>query len=319
MNKSFVTVGGALFLCLFLITNPASGERVRGVDVSQWQFNMNWDTTYDAGIRFAFIRASRGGPMGGLIVDSSLDQHMAGAGDAGILRGAYHFSRPAFLVNENLNPGTADDQPTVPEITAHAISEAQHFYDTAGQYMTEGFLRPVLDLEEYAIMDGFSPHPAYEPLTNTTLTTWANTFIDHLQGLSGAEALVYMNSTFARDRVTADLNHRDLWLARYNLGHPGSVDPETSNPETPAGSFVNPYGVWNDPIGGAPSHDSWSFWQYSNAGHGATYGSGSTYIDLDLFNGSMAELREQFVIPEPGAATLAVGMAFLALARRRRG
>lgn len=231
---------------------------------------------------------------------------MAGAGDAGILLGAYHFSRPVFLVNENFNPGTADNQPTL--LSTSTTRPANRGIPPPGAgpggVRHHGWLQPA---------------PRLRTADQYPLTTWANTFIDHLQGLSGAEALVYMNSTFARDRVTADLNHRDLWLARYNLGHPGSVDPETSNPETPAGSFVNPYGVWNYPIGGAPSHNSWSFWQYSNAGHGATYGSGSTYIDLDLFNGSMAELREQFVIPEPGAATLAVGMAFLALARRRRG
>lgn len=125
-----------------------------------------------------------------------------------------------------------------------------------------------------------------------------------------------MNSTFARDRVTTGLNHRDLWLARYSIGHPNSVDPQTSDPQTPGG-FVNPYGVWNVPIGGAPSHTSWDLWQYSNAGIGATYGSGSQFIDLDLFNGSMTELQQQFVIPEPGAATLVLGVALAGLTRRR--
>jgi uncharacterized protein (TIGR03382 family) len=185
--------------------------------------------------------------------------------------------------------------------------------------MTQGFLRPVLDLEENVMRDqNNQPDPFYEPLTPANLTLWAETFIDRIEDLTGAEPIVYMNSTFARDNLLTSFNEHDLWLARYSIGHPNSVDPETSNPENPGASWANPYGIWNDPIGGEPSHDSWSFWQYSNAGVGSTYGATSQFIDLDLFNGSMAQLQAEFVIPEPGAMTLAAAIGFAALARRRR-
>lgn len=300
-------------------SDPAMAARVHGVDVSEWQLNMNWQTTYDAGIRFAFIRATRGGPAGGQYLDPKLDQNMSGAGAAGVLRGAYHYSRPGHIAKLNTTPGTGNNQPTNLEITTHALSEAQYFYSVAGQYMTEGYLRPVLDLEENSVKDQNNQNdPNFEPLTNTSLTLWANTFIDYIETLTGAEAIVYMNASFARDNVTTALNHRDLWLARYNIGHPGSIDLETSNPANPGTSWANPYGVWNDPIGGAPSHDAWTFWQYTNAGNGATYGASSTYIDLDLYQGSLTDLQQNFVIPEPATSALMGCIALITLHRRRR-
>jgi hypothetical protein len=127
-----------------------------------------------------------------------------------------------------------------------------------------------------------------------------------------------MNSTFARDNFLTSFNAHDLWLARYNVGHPNSVDPQTSNPENPGTSWANPYGIWNDPIGAAPSHDSWSFWQYSNAGVGSTTARAARSSTWICSTGRWRKLQSEFVMPEPGALTLAAGVALLALGRRRR-
>ena len=67
---------------------------VHGVDVSRFQGDINWQAARDAGVSFAFIKATEGGDR----VDPTFRQNWRGAHRAGIPRGAYHFfyyCRPA--------------------------------------------------------------------------------------------------------------------------------------------------------------------------------------------------------------------------------
>jgi hypothetical protein len=43
----------------------------------------------------------------------------------------------------------------------------------------------------------------------------------------------------------------------------------------------------------------WRFWQWSNQGDGREYGASSTYIDLNYFNGTAAQLDEYAAPPTP--------------------
>jgi GH25 family lysozyme M1 (1,4-beta-N-acetylmuramidase) len=284
------------------------------VDVSQWQLDMNWNTAYDQGIRFAFVRSSRGGttPTSGMVVDTRFHENMAeidalAAAGKQIYAGAYHFGRwdtIGPIVNNTI-------------IQAHARDQAQHFYNIAGAYMTPGYLRPVLDLERDA-----NPDPTTPALSKAQLSLWSNTFMDHVELLSGVEPLIYTNTDFATNKVDTSLSDRDLWLARYNNW---PIDPQNDQPETPLGPYPNPYGVWNDPVGSTvPSHDAWSFWQYMIAyGQGATYGAGSDAIDLDVANGDINFVRSFLIpsatVPEPTATiALAAAVMFLATSRRPR-
>ena len=73
-------------------------EYVRGLDVSKYQtVNINWDLLRREGYRFVFLRAS--GPdkypdWTGLEKDPHFDAHYERAGNAGIVRGAYHYLLP---------------------------------------------------------------------------------------------------------------------------------------------------------------------------------------------------------------------------------
>jgi GH25 family lysozyme M1 (1,4-beta-N-acetylmuramidase) len=299
-----------LSLTLLASISPAHGARVLGVDVSQWQLDMNWNTAYDQGIRFAFVRSSRGGTTsaGGMVIDERFYENMgeidalAAAGKK-IYAGAYHFGRWDTIgpvVNNTI-------------IQTHARDQAQHFFNVAGNYMTAGYLRPVLDLERDS-----NPDPSTPALSKAQLSLWSNTFMDHIETLAGVEPLIYTNTDFATNKVDTSLADRDLWLARYNNL---PIDPLVDQPETPLGGYKNPYGVWNVPFDSTtPSHDAWNFWQYQIAfGQGSTYGAGSDAIDLDVANGDINFVRS-FLIPEPGSAALAMGFAltYLATARRRR-
>lgn len=240
--------------------------RVEGVDVSVFQGAINWNTLAANDKQFAFVRSSRTT----LALDPNFHTNMAGAKAAGVLTGPYHRALP-------LGDGDAG-------VYTDPVTDANRFYNAAKDYIKEGYIRPVLDAEDGAT------------LGKTVLSQWWKDFITEFERLSGVEPIIYANTNFATNLIDASLAaEHDLWIARWNGGNANNVDPQTDQPETPGG-YPNPYGVWNVPIGGAPSHSSWDFWQYTSNGDGIALGVSSARLDLDVFNGDMEELKQRFVI-----------------------
>ena len=60
---------------------------VHGVDVSKYQGNIDWQAVKEAGVAFAFIKATEGGDN----IDPRFQYNWAAAKAAGVPRGAYHF------------------------------------------------------------------------------------------------------------------------------------------------------------------------------------------------------------------------------------
>lgn len=74
-----------------------------------------------------------------------------------------------------------------------------------------------------------------------------------------------------------------LWVARYA----DFLDEQVDEPWE-EGSNVDPR-----------DYDDWKFWQYSSKGPGGQYGVVSASIDLNVFNGTLDELREWAGLHEP--------------------
>ncbi len=65
-----------------------------GVDVSEFQGDVDWNAVKDAGIDFAILRLGwRGSTQGTLNIDEKFEQNFAGATGAGLFVGAYFFSQ----------------------------------------------------------------------------------------------------------------------------------------------------------------------------------------------------------------------------------
>jgi GH25 family lysozyme M1 (1,4-beta-N-acetylmuramidase) len=256
-------------------------SRVEGIDVSQWQGTIDWNQVRTSGKEFAFIRGSRTN----LSIDPTFLANMAGATSAGVLVGAYHFAQPLGDGTQNIDP----------------IADADAFVDAAGDYMMTGYLRPVLDIE------------TGDSLTKAELSQWVNKFLDEVEKRTGVSPLIYCGTAFATSNLNQTVTDHDFWIARWNGSNsPDDVNPQTDQPATPS-NYPNPYGPWNDPVGGPPSNDSWAFWQYTSNGDGRKIGVGSDRLDLDVFNGDMATLRRDFVIGTqknfgtPGDSPFSVG------------
>ena len=95
----------------------AKGPVVKGVDVSHYDGTIDWAAANKAGIAFAFMKSTEGTGF----VDPQFAANWKGAGDAGVIRGAYHFFRPAtdataqadFFVQTTGVPGKGDPPPTI--------------------------------------------------------------------------------------------------------------------------------------------------------------------------------------------------------------
>jgi GH25 family lysozyme M1 (1,4-beta-N-acetylmuramidase) len=81
-------------------------ERARGIDVSEYQGEIDWDAVRDDGISFAIIRASSGHH-----VDPAFVTNWERAGNAGILRGSYHYLHADLTGQAALFAETVGDRP----------------------------------------------------------------------------------------------------------------------------------------------------------------------------------------------------------------
>jgi lysozyme len=97
---------------------------VHGIDVSKYQGYIDWMAVRDAGVEFAFIKATEGGDN----VDPMFQRNWEGAKAAGIPRGAYHFvywCRPPHEEIghfESVAPAEPDALPPVLDVEATPTS-----------------------------------------------------------------------------------------------------------------------------------------------------------------------------------------------------
>jgi GH25 family lysozyme M1 (1,4-beta-N-acetylmuramidase) len=95
-----------------------SGPSRQGIDVSEFQGQIDWEQAADSGVEFAFLRLGyRGSTEGGLYTDERFEENLAGAAGAGVSVGVYFFSqaldgeeavREAEFVLDVLNGRTLD-------------------------------------------------------------------------------------------------------------------------------------------------------------------------------------------------------------------
>lgn len=128
-----------------------------GIDVSEFQGNINWSQVKAAGKSFAIIRVSDG--TGHL--DPYFAQNWSGAKSAGLIRGVYQFFEPG----------------------EDAVAQANLLLQHMGA-IGSGDLPPMIDVEATG---GQSP---------ATITSKIHQWVDTVQNATGRKALVYTGSWF---------------------------------------------------------------------------------------------------------------------------
>ena len=161
-----------------------SSNQLSGIDVSKWQGSVDWKSVQQAGIAFAFARATYGVSE----VDSCFNDNWQAMKDAGIIRGAYHF----FL---------AADDPT---------QQADFFIKTVGT-LDPGDLPPVIDVESAS---GASSNLA------AAVQTWLSVVE---QGL-GRRPMIYTAPSYWNANLTSAFGDYPLWVAEYGVSSPRAVN-----------------------------------------------------------------------------------------------
>src|SRR5262245_17158436 len=163
----------------------ARGTTVRGIDVSKWQGDIDWDAVKAAGIEFAFIRVSDGAAR----PDPSFARNWAEAGRVGIARGAYQYFRPLE---------DADEQADLLLAAAGAPGPRD--------------LPPVIDIE---VSDGVEPREMARRMDR-----WAR----RVKKALGVRPVVYTSAKHWVELLAGSRSFRrhHLWIAHYDSDCPNT-------------------------------------------------------------------------------------------------
>lgn len=173
--------------------SPTTSGPISGPDVASYQHPatatypngkpINWKAVARDGMEFAIVKASESTTY----TNPFFADDYAGVQAAGLVRGAYHFARPAYPVDST------------------AKAQAAYFAKLIGDVNATATLPPVLDLE---VTGG---------LPRADLVTWAQIFLYRLRTLTGRTPMLYTYPSFWSD-VLADpsaFSRFPIWMASY--------------------------------------------------------------------------------------------------------
>lgn len=217
---------------------------VHGIDVSKYQGDIDWQAVKDAGVAFAFIKATEGGDR----TDSKFQTNWAAARAAGVPRGAYHFvywCRPPheeignFIANVPIDP-----EALPPVLDVEATPESKSCKRTL--YRDEA----LRDMR--AMLEQMERHYGKRPIIYSS--------VDFYQAILHSDALseypIWVRSTKYHPQVRYGNRKWTFWQYRSDGRIPGianAVDQNTFN------------GSWNE----------WRSWLASQTGLSAAPASAS--------------------------------------------
>ena len=167
------------------ITDDSIPYTIRGVDVSNYQGNVDWELMKEQGISFAFIKATEGVGW----TDKQFENNWNGAKQANIKRGAYHFF----------------------SFTADPVEQAAYFIETVPK--RKDALPPVVDFEGYG---NYLKHPPAPEVVLPKLEI----FMDILENHYNVKPIIYCNLYYYNKYISGNFDN-PIWLA--NPGMPNSL------------------------------------------------------------------------------------------------
>jgi GH25 family lysozyme M1 (1,4-beta-N-acetylmuramidase) len=196
-------VAGLCLALLALAATNAPAKPKRGIDVSRFQGEIDWERVGRTNVEFAWVQASRGEGDDCAVVpdrcgpDEFYAANYAGATQAGIRVGAYH---RAFAGGGSRKATTRD-----------ARREAKVFIGEVGE-LRDGDLLPALDVET-----------PFGGLSEKGLRRWIRAWLDRVRRELGAKPLIYTNQSSWQ--ATGDTRRfarqgHPLWVANFGVDSP---------------------------------------------------------------------------------------------------
>jgi GH25 family lysozyme M1 (1,4-beta-N-acetylmuramidase) len=172
------------------------GSGVQGIDVSHWQGAINWTAVRNAGIQFAWIKATEGTSY----TDSRFDTNYVNAYHAGVVRGAYHFARP--------------------DVSGGA-TQANFFASNGGAWSADNRTLPgVLDIE----------HNPYGSMcygkSTTQMRNWIADFYNTYKARTSRDVVIYTTASWwntCTGRWGGMSDKSPLWAAHWTSSHTPTI------------------------------------------------------------------------------------------------
>lgn len=174
-----------------VINRPSEEEYpIRGVDVSYYQGEIDWQVLAKENISFAFIKATEGSSH----IDIKFKENWEQAGETDLKRGAYHFF----------------------SFESSGKTQAEHFISVVPK--TAGDISPVIDIEFYG--DRFYNRP------NAAKTREElQDFLDMLEAYYGVKPIIYATESSYSTYIRGHFDEYPLWIRNVyfspNMGMPG--------------------------------------------------------------------------------------------------
>jgi lysozyme len=155
---------------------------VDGIDISHHKGKVNWEQVAQAGVSFAFAKATEGITF----VDKRFVENWQAMKDFGLIRGAYHYFRALQDPHQ----------------------QADHFLSQVT--LQPGDLAPVLDVEN------INNNSATRDQWINGVQTWLN----HVQQTTGRTPIIYTRANFWNNKLTTGFGSFPLWVAHYEVQSP---------------------------------------------------------------------------------------------------
>lgn len=162
---------------ILLNSIPASRYDVKGVDVSSYQGEIDWQTLADEDVSFAFIKATEGSSH----VDSKFEENWENAQSSGLAVGAYHFF-------------SYDSQ---------GKTQAENFIKNVTAF--DGMLPPVIDLEFYG-------NKANDPPSREYVDQELGTMLEMLEEHYGQKPIIYATESSYELYLSGAYKEYDIWF-----------------------------------------------------------------------------------------------------------
>lgn len=185
MNKKIILIVCLFFACIFVssfekvLAFPASSSLIyNGIDISEWQGDINFAEVKSSGIDIVYIKSSQGGNY----IDPYFKTHYEQAKQNNLSIGFYHF----------LTAQTTED----------ALIEARFFASVINGLDSD--CRLAMDFE------------VFDNLNISEINEISLTFLSEVQELTGKEVVIYSDAFNARNTFNSELaSEYPVWVAEY--------------------------------------------------------------------------------------------------------
>lgn len=177
-----------MFVCLFGINEvfafgPSDDRIYQGIDVSEWQGNIDFNQVREAGIEAVYIRSSEGSDY----IDHYFESNYVKAREAGLKIGFYHY------------------------VTARTVEEgrqqARFFASVISSKEVD--LRLAMDFESFG------------NLSVNEINDISEAFLTTLEEITEKEVVIYSDASNARDIFSRELaDTYPIWVAEYFVNEP---------------------------------------------------------------------------------------------------